>query len=166
MANLYELAAGYESLVMAYENAETDEERGEILDLLVSADGDIQSKAENYAKLIRRKASEAEAYRAEAKRLTGNAQAAENLVERLKEALRQAMQMTGKSAIETSIGKWRLQLNPVSVKEVLDINLVPMKYHVKHEDTVDKKSIIADYKATGEIIPGVEIGQESGLRFR
>ena len=165
MASLYELSAGYATLIDAYDSAETDEERESILELLSAAEGDIEGKAENYAKVIRIKEAEARAFKDEADRLNRRRQAAENMVRRLKDALLDSMKLMGQTEINTSIGKWRVQLNPVSC-EVVDIDRVPMQYHIRQEDKIDKKSLLADYKATGEIIDGVEFRQDTGIRFR
>ena len=165
MASLYELSAGYQTLLDAYDAAETDEEREDILAILAETEGDIQAKAENYAKVIRMKEEESKAFKAEADRLTKRRQAAENMVARLKSTLLDAMKMTDTMEIVTSIGKWRVQMNPVSC-EVVDIDKVPMMYHVKHEDTVDKKTLIQHYKLTGELVDGVAFTQEQGVRFR
>ena len=165
MASLYDITAGYASLIDAYDNADSDEEREGIIAMLASAEGEITEKAENYARVIRMKEEEAKAFKAEAERLTKRKQAAENMVARLKDALLGAMALTGTQEIKTSIGKWRLQLNPLSC-DVVDIEKVPMQYHIKQEDKIDKKSLLADYKATGEIIDGVVFKQEQGIRFR
>lgn len=165
MASLYDITAGYASLIDAYDNADSDEEREGIIAMLASAEGEITEKAENYARVIRMKEEEAKAFKAEAERLTKRKQAAENMVARLKDALLGAMALTGTQEIKTSIGKWRLQMNPLSC-DVVDIEKVPMQYHIKQEDKIDKKSLLADYKATGEIIDGVVFKQEQGIRFR
>lgn len=165
MASLYELAAGYATLLEAYDLAETEEERDEILEILESAEGDLNGKADNFAKVIRMKEEEAKAFKAEADRLNARKSAAENVVKRLKSAMLDSMKMTGKTEIQTSIGKWRVQMNPVSC-EVVDIEKVPRQYHIPQEDKIDKKTLLADYKATGELIDGVEFRQEQGIRFR
>ena len=165
MANLYELSAGYASILDAYDAAETDEEREELLAMLADAGDEISNKAENYAKVIRMKEEEAKGFKAEADRLTARRQAAENMVKRLKAALLDAMKLTNTQEIKTSIGKWRVQNNPLSC-EVVDIDKVPIQYHIKQEDKIDKKGLIDYYKQTGELIDGVEFKQEQGIRFR
>lgn len=165
MANLYELSAGYATLLDAYDAAESDEERDDILAILTQTEGAIEDKAENYAKVIRMKEEEAKAFKAEADRLTKRRQAAENMAGRLKAAMLDAMKLTNSTEIKTSIGKWRVQMNPVSC-EVVDIDKVPMMYHIKQDDKVDKKTLIDHYKMTGELISGVEFKQEMGVRFR
>lgn len=165
MASLYELSAGYALLLDEYDAAETDEEREKILAMLAEAEGDITDKAESYAKVIRMKEEEAKAFKAEADRLTARRQAAENMVKRLKDALLGSMVLTGTNEINTSIGKWKVAMNPLSC-DVVDIDKVPMEYHIKQEDKIDKKGLIAHYKETGEIINGVQFKQEQGIRFR
>lgn len=165
MASLYDISAGYASLIDAYDNAESDEEREGIIAMLASAEGEITEKAENYARVIRMKEEEAKAFKSEADRLTARKKAAENMVARLKDALLGAMTMTGTQEIKTSIGKWKLQMNPLSC-DVVDIDKIPMQYHIKQEDKIDKKGLIDYYKQTGEIIDGVTFKQEQGIRFR
>lgn len=165
MASLYELAAGYATLIDAYDNAETPEERENIMKMLESAEGDIEGKAENYAKVIRMKEEEAKAFKAEIDRMTARKRAAENMVERLKAVLLDAMKLTETQEIKTSIGKWRVQMNPVSA-EVTDWTKVPIEFRTPQPDKVDKPSLIKRYKETGEVFEGVEFKQEQGIRFR
>ena len=165
MASLYELSAWYANLLEQYDSAETDEERDEIAAYLVNAEGDMAAKADAYAKLIRNKTAEAEAFRNEAKRLTAKAKAGENLIERLKGAMLDAMQMAGMDKIPTSIGKWRLQKNPYSCK-VTDWTKIPQEFREPQPDKVDSAGLIKHYKATGEVFDGCEIKQEMGVRFQ
>lgn len=165
MASLYELSAGYATILDAYDAAETNEERKELLTMLEIAGEDINDKAEAYAKIIRMKEEEAKAFKAEADRLTNRKQAAENMVARLKSALLDSMKLTGQTEIKTSIGKWRVQMNPVSA-DVTDWTKVPMEFRTPQPDKVDKPSLIKRYKETGEVFEGVEFKQEQGIRFR
>lgn len=165
MASLYELGAEYTALLNAYDSAATDEEAEEILQALFDTQRNIQDKAEVYAKIIRMKEEEAKGFKAEADRLTARKQAAENMANRLKMAMLDAMRLTDTQEIKTSIGKWRVQMNPWSC-EVVDIDKVPMEYHIKQEDKIDKKGLLAKFKTDGEIIDGVNFTQEQGIRFR
>lgn len=165
MASLYDLSAGYASLVDAYDMAETEEEREEILGLITDAEGDISEKAESYAKLIRIKQEEAKAFKAEADRLSARKQAAEHMVERLKKALLGGMVMCGMTEVKTSIGKWRVQVNPMGC-DVIDPDKVPERFHIKQPDKIDKQAMIREHKATGEIFEGADFKQELGVRFR
>lgn len=165
MATLYELSAGYASLLDMYDQAETEDERAEILDMLAGAEGDITEKAEAYARIMKNKQAEADAFKAEADRLTQKRRAAEAVVDRLKDAIGTAMQITGAKEIGTTIGKWRLQDNPWSC-EVLDVNAVPEEWHIKVEDRIDRAGLVRHFKETGEVIDGVEFRRSTGARFR
>ena len=165
MASLYELSAGYAMLVNAYDTAETDEEREDILQMLADAEGDIADKGEAYAKVIKNVQSDVDGYKAEAKRLTAKAEAGENLIKRLKGAMLDSMKLTGHTEIQTSIGKWRIQNNPWSC-EVVDIDKVPMQYHIKQEDKIDKAGLLKQFALTGEVVDGCEFIQKQGIRFR
>lgn len=165
MASLYELSAEYADLMDAYDAAETEEEREEVLARLNLSADEIVGKAEDYAKLVRMKEEEAKGFKAEAERLTKRKQAAENLVARLKATMLDAMTLTGQTEVNTSIGKWRKQMNPPSC-DVLNVDLIPKQYRIPQPDKVDKKSILDAFKQTGEIPSGVEIKREEGVRFR
>lgn len=165
MATLYELSAGYASLLDMYDLAETEPERADILDMLASAEGDIAEKAEAYARIMKNKQAEAEGLKAEIDRLTAKRRAAEAVVDRLKDAIANAMLMVGAKEIGTTIGKWRLQDNPWSC-EVLDVNAVPEEWHIKVEDKIDRAGLVRHFKETGEMIDGVEFRRSTGARFR
>lgn len=162
---LYELSAEMAGLIDAYDMAETEEERAEIAQSLVDLHGEITDKADGYAKVMRNKMAEAEALKKEAKRLTDKAKAAENLAERLKNTMFDAMKLTGQTEISTSIGKWRVQNNPWSC-EVVDIDKIPIQYHIKQEDKIDKAGLLKQFALTGEVVDGCEFVQKQGIRFR
>ena len=165
MANLYELSVGYASILDAYDAAETDEEREELLGMLADAGDEISNKAENYVRIIKNVQSDVEGYKAEAKRLTKKATTGENLIERLKNTMLEAMKMTGQTEVETSIGRWKTQLNPMSC-DVTDPDKVPERFHVPQPDKIDKAAMIREHKATGEVFDGAEFVQTVGIRFR
>lgn len=162
---LYELSEGYAQMMAMYEQAETEAERADLLDLLAGAEGDITEKAEAYARIMRNKQAEAEGFKAEADRLTAKRKAAEAVVERMKEAITTAMMLVGAQEIGTTIGKWRLQENPWSC-EVLDVDAVPEEWHIKVEDKIDRAGLVKHFKMTGEMMPGVEFKRTTGARFR
>ena len=165
MATLYELSEGYAQMMSMYDQAETAEEREDLLELLAGAEGDITEKAEQYARVMRNKQAEADGLKAEADRLTAKRRAAEAVVERLKEAIATAMMTVGAKEIGTTIGKWRIQENPWSC-EVLDADAVPEEWHIKVEDKIDRAGLVKHFKMTGEIMPGVEMKRSAGVRFR
>ena len=165
MASLYELSAEYAGFLDAYANAQNEEEAAEILQSLVDIHGELTEKAEGYIRVIKNVQSDVDGYKAEAKRLSAKAKAGENLIERLKGAMLDAMQMTGRDKIPTSIGKWRLQKNPYKC-EVTDWTKIPQEFREPQPDKVDNAGLIKHFKATGELFDGCEITQSMGVRFQ
>ena len=165
MATLYQLTDEYTALLDEYDAAEDDARRAEILALIDQVQDDIGDKAEAYARIMKNLQAEAEAYKAEAQRLGRKQKAAEGAVEGLKRRLMDAMRAVQATEIRTSIGKWRVQLNPPSCK-VIEPDRVPGEYHIPQPDAIDRQGILRRYKETGEIPEGVDITREEGLRFR
>ena len=165
MASLYELSSEYAGFLDAYANAQNEDEAAEILQSLVDIHGELTEKAENYVKVIKNVQSDVDGYKAEAKRLSAKAKAGENLIDRLKNAMLDAMKLTDTPVIQTSIGKWALQQNPMSC-DVTDPDKVPERFHVPQPDKIDKAAMIREHKATGEVFDGAEFKQDVGIRFR
>lgn len=164
MASLYDIGARYAALLDRMESAEGDEAL-DALDELAMMDDELEVKAENYIRIIKDKEAEADGFKKEADRLTAKRQAAENVAKRLKQAMLDAMKLAGKTELPTSIGKWKVQSNPLSC-EVLDINKVPQEWHIKCDDKIDKAGLIKHYKMTGELVDGCEFKQTEGIRFK
>lgn len=165
MASLYELSAEYAGFLDAYANAQNEEEAAEILQSLVDIHGSLEEKADSYAKLIKNVEADAKAFKDESDRLDKKAEAAKNFAKRLKQAMLDAMKVTGQKKIPTSIGAWITQLNPMSC-DVTDPDKVPERFHVKQPDKIDKAAMIREHKATGEVFDGATFVQEIGIRFR
>ena len=164
-ATLYELGADYAAVIGAYDQAETEDEREAALERLLELGTAIEDKAECYARVMRNYQAEAEGLKVEIDRLTSKRRAAEHAVDRMKSAMLDAMKLTNCADIATTIGKWRTQMNPPSVT-VLDDAAVPQEWHIPQPDKIDKAGLIKNFKATGEIVEGVEITQTLGIRFR
>ena len=164
MASLYQLTDEYMELAARLEEA-TDEEAGAILEELDLKSGEIAQKAEIYARIIKNKEAEAEAYRAEEKRLAQDRHAAERAVEVLKDRLLASMQAMDIVQVQTGIGKWRIQNNPWSA-EVTDESKIPEDYLIPQPPKVDKTALLKHFRETGEVFDGVEFTQKQGLRFK
>lgn len=161
--NLYELTNEFEEL--QYKLLSDDEnEAEEAYEALTLTNEKIEALLPWYAKLTKNMAAEAEMYKAEADRLTKKARSRTAACERIKSLIRDAMIVTGRDKVKTDIGTYRLQQNPASCI-VTDPKKIPVKYLIPQEPTVDRKAILADFKATGEVIDGVDIKREMGLRF-
>lgn len=162
--NLYDLTNEYESL--QYEILSDDEDTAfAAWGKLAITEAQINDKADAYARIIKNLSAEANAYKTEEQRLHDLRKSRENAVERLKNLIHEAMVVTNQQKIDTTIGKFSLQKNPPSCK-VVDAKLIPDEYWIPVEPKLDGKSVIEHFKQTGEQLPGTEVVQEMGLRFR
>lgn len=164
MATLYKLTDDYADLLVRLEAAEDEAEAEAIWQEMDDLEGDIVEKAEAYARILKNKQAEAEAFKAEKDRLAGCQKAAENVVERLKGRLLDSMKRLDLSDIQTGIGKWHVQLNPPSC-QITDEAEVPAEFRIPQPDKIDRAAILRHYKNTGELLPGVEIARKPGIRF-
>lgn len=170
MSTLYELTGEYAGLLAQLDVAETDEEAERIWNTIDGLQMDISAKAEAYARMIKIREAEAEAFQKEADRLTALHDKAQAQADKMRESIRTAMIACETDTIPTTIGTWKTSLNPVKC-DVVDIKKVPMTYLKKIEPpefpfTVDKKKANAHFKATGEIIPGLNHHRDISVTFK
>lgn len=163
--NIYELTQIFQQAQAAIETAETPEQLDEMLDALDEAESDYTAKAEGYARMMINYQTEAAMLKAEKQRLEAKQRAAERVADRLKARMLESMQELKLAEVHTTIGKWRIQKNPPRV-EVLDAKAIPEQYRIPQPDAIDKAAIMKWYKETGEILPGVDVVQGSGVRFK
>ena len=95
MSNLYQLTNNYETVLNMLYDEDADEQM--ILDTLESIEGEIEDKADNYAKIIKELESKRDSRKAEAKRLLDSATVFDNRIKALKNNLYNAMKTTGKT---------------------------------------------------------------------
>jgi phage host-nuclease inhibitor protein Gam len=160
---LYDLAGEWAALADA-----ADAEGGDVGDALARVDAlgeALEAKAAGVLAVLRGLDAEAEACRAEEKRLAERRKAREAAGERLREYVRGCMDAAGIAKIATPLGTLALQASPARV-EVVDEAAVPEEFvRVKRE--VDKRAVLAAYKAEGLIADGCAIHDgERHLRVR
>ena len=149
MSNLYELTNNYEIVSNMLYDENIDEQM--ILDTLESIDGEIEDKADNYAKIIKEMEAKRDTRKAEAKRLTDSASVFDNRIKYLKQNLFNSMKTTGKTNFTTDLFTFRIQKN--GGKRALTIDgEVPKEY---------QKAIIEN--DTDKIRQALEEGKE--LKF-
>lgn len=78
MSNLYQLTNNYETVLNMLYDEDADEQM--ILDTLESIEGEIEDKADNYAKIIKELESKRDSRKAEAKRLLDSATVFDNRI--------------------------------------------------------------------------------------
>ncbi len=125
MSNLYQLTNNYETVLNMLYDEDADEEM--ILDTLEAIEGEIEDKADNYAKIIKELEAKQNARKEEAKRLTESAKVFENRVKALKSNLFNSMKATGKTKFTTDLFSFNIAKN--GGKQTLTIDgEVPEEY--------------------------------------
>lgn len=167
MSTLYELTDEYLRLLELGEDPEIDPEV--FKDTLEGLEGELEIKAENYAKVIKQLEADATALDTEKKRLDTRKKACENAIERMKKSLEVAMITTGKKKFKTELFLFGIQKNPPSVKlgkeYAENIELIPLDYLVPQDPKVDKKKILEELKG-GAKLPFATLEQGESLRIR
>lgn len=160
--NLYELTENYANLLALLGDPTIDENT--IYYALGELEGSLEEKAEGYARVRQTLLAEAAAYKAEADRLTALRKARENNAARLMDDMGAGMHLAQKTEIKTAIGKWKFQNNPPAVY-IADEKALPPQFWRQQEPIIDKQGISDALKA-GQVVPGAELRQSEGLRFR
>lgn len=153
---LYELTQEYTELVAALESAEDEEFAAELEDRLAALSEDIGAKGEGYARVLKNMQAEADALAAEIQRLQGLKKRRETVMDRMKKGILEAMQAAGARRLNTSIGSWSIRKNPPSVK-IVDPGKIPAVFLIPQEPEIDRRAILAAWKADEGIADGAEI---------
>ena len=125
MSNLYELTNDWNTVANMLYDEDVDEKM--VLDTLESIEGDIEDKADGYAKIIKELEAKAKARKEEAKRLSDSSKTFENKVKFLKQNLFNTMKETGKTKFATDLFSFNIAKN--GGKQALTIDgEVPKEY--------------------------------------
>lgn len=161
MATLYELTGQYRELLEMAESEELDKQLLE--DTFAALEGEIEIKADGYAKVIRELEGKAELLKSEIDRLSNRKSAIENNIKAMKETLQNAMYITGKTKFKTNLFSFNIQKNPP--KLVIDKpEEVPAEFLIPQEPKIDNKAI-KEILATTEL-PFAHLEQSESLRIR
>lgn len=161
MGTLYELKSEYIQLRDMAGDPDISPEA--LRDTMDAINGELEDKADGYAKVIRELEAEEAGLDAEIKRLQARKSAVSGSKGRIKDALESAMRETGKLKFKTALFSFGIQKNPPSVA-ILSEN-IPLDYLVVTEPQPDKKRILAELKA-GAIFDWAELRQTEALRIR
>lgn len=125
MSNLYELTNNYETVLNMLYDEDTDEQM--ILDTLESIEGEIEDKADGYAKIIKELEAKRDARKTESKRLNDSASVFDNRIKNLKQNLFNTMKQIGKTKLATDLFNFNIVKN--GGKQALTIDgEVPKEY--------------------------------------
>lgn len=157
MATLYELTGQFLDI---YNMDLDDETKADTLDS-IDWNSDYENKVENYIKVIKNNEADIEARKNEIKRLTELNRADERKNERLKEVLKESMDLTGHERVDTSLFKVSFRKS-----EAVDVDdlLLPEAYKVATWKA-DKKRLKEDLKNGLEIL-GAELVERKNLSIR
>ncbi|MCF6464174.1 siphovirus Gp157 family protein [Clostridium sp. Cult1] len=161
MFKLYELAEMYRNIQDLINDDETGTETLE--NALNQIEGDINSKAENMAKLIRSIDGDIETLKAEEKRLANRRKTLENKQKNIKNYLEMQLKTMKIDKVKTPLFTVAIQNNAPSVK-IIDENAIPEDFF-KYTKSIVKKDILEALK-NGEEVPGAELKQTKSLRIR
>lgn len=161
MSTLYELTDDYLKLLDFGQDPDIDEQT--FNDTLEGLGGEIEDKAENYAKVIKQLQLDIDAIKNELDRLSNKKKSIENKVEHMKSVLTDAMQITGKTKFKTPLFSIYIQKNPPSA--IIDsMDDVPEEYwRVKRE--IDKSKIKDEINA-GAKFKWAHLEQSESVRIR
>lgn len=161
MGTLYELKSEYIQLRDMAGDPDISPEA--LRDTMEAINGELEDKADGYAKVIRELEAEEAGLDAEIKRLQARKSAVSGNKGRIKDALESAMRETGKLKFKTALFSFGIQKNPPSVA-ILSEN-IPLDYLVVPDPQPDKKRILAELKA-GATFDWAELRQTEALRIR
>lgn len=161
MATLYELTDEYRQLLEMMEDESVDQEV--LKDTLEGLDGELEIKAENYAKVIAELGGKVDVLDREIERLKGKKEVIGNNINRIKQQLENSMIDTGKRKFKTDLFSFGIQKNPPTV--VVDQkDKIPEEYWIAQEPKLDKTALKKWLKDNTEEYAHLE--QSEGLRIR
>lgn len=135
---LYELTSEYLELLSMLEDPDIDEQT--INDTLEAIGGELEDKADGYARVMRQMDADATAIKKEEERLYARRKSLENRSAWLKQRLQSVMEVTGKKKFKTELFSFGIQKNPASVV-VDDESKVPAGYWIPQQPKLDKTSL-------------------------
>ena len=154
---LYELTEMYLNL------KDMDIEEGDLNSALENIDDEIETKADNIAKVLRDFDGDIEALKSEEERLAKKRKAIENRQKQLKEYLQNAMLVLDKRKFKTELFSFNIQRNAPSLK-ILDESKIPDDYY-KIEKKLNKNDLKEAVK-NGLFEDAAELVQTESLRIR
>lgn len=156
MSNLFELSADYKKLLDMAEQGVDEETIQDTIESL-GLDEDIESKADNYAYILRRLDGNIEMVDKEIKRLQAIKKTHVNTQKRLKDNLFESMKMTKKEKFKTATNNFYIKKNAVSVI-VEDDKFIPKRFY-ETQKVLNKKEF-------NEYVKDLDKKREKDKRYR
>ena len=165
MASIYELT---ESMKLVWQLMEEGTLEDSVLEeVFANTEEELSVKLEGYCKFIRNLESDIAGLKEEEKRLSARRKTMENTVERAKEAMQHALNVSGEKKMACGTFTVYIQSNPPKCVIDTEIAQIPGKYLVQSEPTVDKKLLLNDLKSEEAGLEGIaHIEQGESLRIK
>ena len=166
MATLYELTGQYQALLALMEDPDVDPKIVE--DSLEALSGEIDYKADGYAKVHLQLRSESAALDAEIKRLTARKRTIDNNDDRLMESLKNNLIAAEKPKFKTDLFSFNIQKNPPKVI-IDDPDLIPAYFKIPQEPKIDTaaiKDLLKKGDENHELDGAAHLEQGESLRIR
>lgn len=160
--NIYDLTNEYTALLDMLEDPDVDPEV--LQDTMEAIGGEIEDKADSYAKVMKVLEGDVNTLDAEIKRLGTKKQTLKNNIDRMKNTLEMAMRACEKPKFKTTLFSFSIQKNPARVV-ISDESKIPAAYW-DQPDPVINKTRIKDALKAGEQIDGATMEQGESLRIR
>lgn len=137
---LYELTNDYLTLLDMAEDPDIDPQA--FADTLEALGGELEMKADGYARVMKELEGRAATMRFESKRLENGYKTIERNIDRMKHALQDSMVATDKRKFKTDLFSFSIRKNPASV--VIDRETsIPPEFLIPQDPKIDKKAIKA-----------------------
>ena len=153
MANLYEITQDYLQILSMMEDPELDPQT--LADTMEAVEGELEIKAENYAKVMKNLEADVAGIKAEIERLSERKKTIENNIKNMKSALQMAMETTGKTKFKTELFSFGIRKNAPSV--IMDepyIENIPERF-LKYSEPTINRSAIKEAIQNGEDLEGL-----------
>lgn len=165
MANLYEITQDYLQILSMMEDPELDPQI--LADTMEAVEGELEIKAENYAKVMKNLEADVAGIKAEIERLSERKKTIENNIKNMKSALQMAMETTGKTKFKTELFSFNIQKNaPTVVIDASDPNNIPPDFLKFKEPEVDKTAIKAAIQNGMDLTGVAHLESKNSLRIR
>lgn len=147
MSTLYEITGQYLQLLEMLEEEDNLEEQV-VKDTLEGIEGELEIKADGYARIIRELDAEAVKYEEEKKRLEERGNALRNRSRILKDHLYNSMKVTGKMKFKTDLFSFGIQKNGgLQPMEIIPDVIIPDEYLKKEPDNTKIREAIKEGKS-------------------
>lgn len=141
---LYEITGTYAQLMAMLEDPEVNQEV--LQDTMEAIEGELEIKAENYAKIIKQFESDVNGLKAEEARLKAKRDVLEKSISTLKSRLQEAMVSTGKLKFKTDLFSFNVQNNGGALPVIVDVDTSELP------DELVQITEKPDLKAIGEFL--------------